>query len=88
MYKIITTFEALLRKNKYLFLERCSKSNNICLRALMQSDCLYSSLFFEHYNRILLCECVVDLCSICLLDGTSCHNAYAFYLDRLDQFRN
>jgi len=26
------------------------------LRALMQSECLYSSLFFEHYIRILLCE--------------------------------
>jgi len=25
------------------------------LRALMQSDCLYS-LFFEHYNRNLLCN--------------------------------
>jgi len=48
----IPTFEALLRKYKYLFLERC----NVWLRALMQSDCLYSSLFFEHYNRILLCE--------------------------------
>ena len=32
------------------------KSNNLWLRALMQSDCLYSSLFFEHYNRILLCD--------------------------------
>jgi len=52
----IPTFEALLRKNTYLFLETCIKSNNIWLRALMQSDCLYSSLFFEHYNRILLCE--------------------------------
>ena len=52
----IPTFEALLRKYKYLFLERCRKSNNVCLRALMQSDCLYSSLFFEHYNRILLCD--------------------------------
>jgi len=52
----IPTFEALLRKYTYLFLERCGKSNNIRLRALMQSDCLYSSLFFEHYNRILLCE--------------------------------
>ena len=50
----IPTFEALLRKYKYLFLERCRKSNNVWLRALMQSDCLYSSLFFEHYNRILL----------------------------------
>jgi len=52
----IPTFEALLRKYKYLFLERCRKSNNVRLRALMQSDCLYSSLFFEHYNRILLCD--------------------------------
>ena len=46
----------LLRKYTYLFLERGIKSNNVWLRALMQSDCLYSSLFFEHYNRILLCE--------------------------------
>jgi len=50
----IPTFEALIRKYKYLFLERCRKCNNVWLRALMQSDCLYSSLFFEHYNRILL----------------------------------
>jgi len=52
----IPTFEALLRKYTYLFLERFRKSNNIWLCALMQSDCLYSSLFFERYNRILLCE--------------------------------
>ena len=52
----IPTFKALLRIHKYLFLERCRKSNNVWLCALMQSDCLYSSLFFEHYNRILLCD--------------------------------
>ena len=52
----IPTFEALLRKYTYLFLERCRKSNRMWLRALMQSDCLYSSLFFEHYNSSLLCE--------------------------------
>jgi len=77
----IPTFEALLRKYTYLYLERCRKSNNIWLRALMQSDCLYSSLFFEHYNRILLCDWVNELCSIRLIDGVSCHNAFAFYLD-------
>ena len=49
-------FEALLRKNVHLFLEQCRQSNNVWLHALMQSDCLYSSLFFEHYNRILLCH--------------------------------
>jgi len=52
----IPTFEALLRKNRYLFLERCRRSNDVWLLALTQSDCLYSSLFFEHYNRILLCD--------------------------------
>ena len=77
----IPTFEALLRKYTYLFLERCRKSNNVWLRALMQSDCLYSSLFFEHYNRILLCEWVIELFSDRLVDGLSNHNAFAFYLD-------
>jgi len=77
----IPTFEALLRKYTYLFLERCRKSNNIRLRALMQSDCLYSSLFFEHYNRILLCEWVIELCSIRLKDSVPCHYAFAFYPD-------
>ena len=55
--------------------------NNLWLRALMQSDCFYSSLFFEHYNRILLCDWVIELCSVCLIDGVSSHNDFAFYLD-------
>ena len=114
--------EAMLRKNVYLFLERCGKFNNVWLRAVMQSGCLYSSsgaelggpgpqilpgppvappkffrslsesptqtidsspccktgpsdsppnenvwlrpcssLFFEHYNRILLCTACSDI---------------------------
>ena len=77
----IPTFETLLRKYKYLFLEWCRKSNNMWLRALMQSDCLYSSLFFEYYNRFLLCEWVIELCCIRLTDGVSCHNGFAFCLD-------
>jgi len=76
----IPTFEALLRKYTYLFLERCRKSNNVWLRALMQSYCLYSSLFFEHYNRILLCDWVIELCSVRLIDGVPSHNAFAVYL--------
>jgi len=55
------------------------------LRALMQSDCLHSSLFFEHYNRILLCEWMIELCCIRLIDGVSCHNAFAFYIDSTNQ---
>ena len=49
--------------------------------AVIQSDCLYSSLFFEHYNRILHCEWVIELSSVRLIDGVSSHNAFAFYLD-------
>jgi len=59
-------FEALLRKNVHLFLEQCRQSNNVWLHALMQSDCLYSSLFFEHYNCILLCHWVLGRYSVSL----------------------
>jgi len=45
------------------FLERCRNSNNVWFRALMQSDCFYSSLLFEHCNRILLCDWVLGRCS-------------------------
>jgi len=24
---------------------------------------------------------VIELCSVCLIDGVSCHNAFGFYLD-------
>jgi len=63
------TFEALLRKNMHLFLERCRRSNNAWLPALMQSDCLYSPLFFEHCNRILLCDWVLGHCSQSRIKG-------------------
>jgi len=60
----IPTFEALLRKNMHLFLERCRRSNNVRLPALTQSDCLYSSLFFEHYNCVWLWDWVLRHCSV------------------------
>jgi len=53
----------------------------------MQSDCLYSSLFFEHYNRILLCERVVELCGVLLIDLHVKPQCFRI-LPRLDQFRN
>ena len=65
----IPTFGALLRKNIYLFLERCRRSNNVWLPALTQSNCLYSSLFFENHNRILLCDWVLEHCSVCSFEG-------------------
>ena len=59
----------LLWKNIYHFLERCRISNNVCLCVLVQSDCSYSSLFFEHCNRIWICDWVHGCCSVCLLEG-------------------
>jgi len=78
----IPTFEALLWKNKYcnLFLERYTQSNKVWLHALMQSDCLYSSWFFQHYNRILLCDGVLGHCNVCSFEGVSWHNAFVLYL--------
>jgi len=33
-------YEEITKTVGYLFLERCRKSPNVCLRALMQSDCI------------------------------------------------
>jgi len=50
---------------------------------------LCPSLFFEHYNRILLCEWVIELCSIRLVDSVTCHIPQCFpILSRRDKFRN
>jgi len=35
------------------------------LRAVVLSHRLYSSLFFEHYNRILRCDWVLERYSVC-----------------------
>jgi len=71
----IPTFEALLRKNVYLFLEKSPA--RVWLRALMQSDSLYrySSLFFEHYNRVLLCDWVPGGYTVSFAD----HNAFVLH---------
>jgi len=85
----IPTFEALLRKYTYLFLERCRKSNNIWLYALMQSDCLYLPYSL---NTIIAFYSVNEWSNFAVsvwLMGVSCHMTQCFrILPRLDQFRN
>ena len=82
----IPTFEALWRKNRYLFLERWRRSNNVWLPALMQLDCLYASLFFGHYNRILL---VTECSNIAVFVRLRvCMSQCIRTLSGLDQFRN
>jgi len=50
------TFQAVLRKNMHLFLERCRRSNNVVVARFDAVRLFIFSLFFEHYNRILLCD--------------------------------
>jgi len=33
------------------------------------------------FYSVLLCECVIELCSVRLIDGVSSQNAFAFSLD-------
>ena len=82
----IPRFGALLRTNMYLFLERSRRSNNVWLPALTQSDCSYSSLLFEHYNSILLCDWVLEHCSVCSFEGVHVTMHSYLYLG-LTQFR-
>ena len=69
----------LKSKIQNFFIFQCRTSNNAWLRALMQSDCLYSSLFFEHYHRILLCDWVLGRYSVCWRTCV-CHNTFLLHL--------
>jgi len=51
----IPTFEALLRKNMYLFLERC-RSDNVMVACFDAVRLFIFVLILEHHNRILLCD--------------------------------
>ena len=63
----------------HLFLESAESLTTYgCV--LWWGQIMCSSLVFEHCNCILLCEWVLDHCSVCLIDVVSCHNAFAFYL--------
>jgi len=50
----------------------------------MQSDCLFSSLFFEHYNLILLCDWLLGRCSVFSFEGV-CMPQYLRTLPGLEQ---
>ena len=63
----IPTFEAFLRKNMHLFLERCRRSNNAMVACF---DAVRVFIFvFEHYNRISLCDWALGHCSVCSFEG-------------------
>jgi len=65
----ISTFEAVLRKNVHLFLQRCRRSNNAMVACFDAVRLLHSSLFFEYCNRILLCDWVLGHRSVYSFEG-------------------
>jgi len=66
----IPTFEALLRINMHLFLERCRRSNNVMVACF---DAVRLFIFFlilwTLYKRILLCDWGLGHCSVCSFEG-------------------
>ena len=74
----IPTFEALLRKNVYLFLEWCRKSSNVWLRALTQF------VYIRPYSlntttAFYSCDWVLGHCSACSFEGVSCRTAHSYF---------
>jgi len=76
----IPTFEAVLRKDMHLFLERCRRSNNVMVACF---DAVRLFIFFlilwtlqPHYTlwlRVRTLQCL-------FVWGCSCHNAFVLYL--------
>ena len=50
----IYTFDAILRKNAYMFVERCHFSKNILITALMNLSDFLEYWFYVHYQDLLL----------------------------------
>ena len=50
----IPTFQALIRRNVYGFVQRCLKSPNNWIKSLMNSNSFSLSKYYEYYNRTLL----------------------------------
>ena len=51
-YNIIT-FDALIRKALFRFIQRCYKSSNCLIKAVMQSDAMWKSNYFTYYEKCL-----------------------------------
>lgn len=50
----ITTFEAVLRKSMYSFVQRCYNSSNSWINRLINSDVFHKSQYLCHYAQSLL----------------------------------
>ena len=50
----IPTFQALIRRNVYGFVQRCLKSLNNWIKSVMNSNSFCLSKYYEYHNRTLL----------------------------------
>ena len=48
----INTFDAILRKTTFSFIQRCQSSSNNLINSLMTSGCFYESNFYVNYNNL------------------------------------
>ena len=60
----LLTLDELLRKNYYSFMSRCFKSNNICLRRSMYSDCFFKSGYNRHCMEQLFAKNCTDASAV------------------------
>ena len=49
----INTFDAILRKTTFSFIQRCQSCSNNLINSLMTSGCFYESNFYVNYNNLL-----------------------------------
>ena len=49
----INTFDAILRKTTFSFIQRCQRSSNNLINSLMTSAGFYESNFYVNYNNLL-----------------------------------
>jgi len=63
----ISTIEALLRKNVYIFLEQCKKSNNVWLPALMQNHIAYTNICPYSLNNTIAFYFVIECSDVRVL---------------------
>ena len=77
----IPTFEALLRKYKYCTCFSKGAENLTTYGYVLWCSQIVCTRHYSLNTIILLCDWVIELCSVRLIDGVSSHNAFAFYLD-------
>ena len=77
----IPTFEAVLRKNMHLFLERCTRSNNVMVACFVLVRLfIFFLILWKLQPHFTLWLCARTLQCLLFVWGCACHNAFVLYL--------